>query len=261
VSGALPPLAFLDWGVGGFGVVRELLVREPHASYTYLSDSGFLPYGKASRGALAARLGEVLGFLSARGVRRVVVACNAASTALPAVGVPAGLTVTDVIGAGVQVVLRAKVSRVGLVGGVRTVRSRAHAARLRAHGVTVVARVAQPLSALVEAGELASPRVAGEVARVVAPLRGLEALLLACTHYPALLPVFRAALPGTRLLDPASLVLREALGRSAPQRGRAVIVTTGDPVATRAGAKAAFGLEVPEVTKIAALAWRSRDPA
>lgn len=250
MKAALPELAFLDWGIGGFGVVRELALRHPGASYTYLSDSGFVPYGKVPAAALAARIEAVLGFLAARGVARVVVACNAASTALGAVRAPPSLVVSDVIGAGVEVVCTAKVREVGLVGGQRTVRSRAHATRLREHGVGVVARIAQPLSAFVERGDLGSPEVVTTVARVVAPLRGLPALLLACTHYPALAPVFRASLPGTKLLDPARLALRHALGRHAPAAGPVVVLTTGDAEATRRGAERAFGLRVPRVATV-----------
>ena len=248
---SLPSLAFLDWGIGGFGVVRELVAARADASYTYLSDSGFFPYGTVPRRALASRLEAVLSFLAARGVRRVVVACNAASTALPDATIPSGLVVTDVIGAGTRLVRASRVATVGLVGGRRTVRARAHANVLRSHGITVVARIAQPLSAFVEAGELTSPRVREAVAKIVAPLRGLPALLLACTHYPALLPLFREALPHTKLLDPAALTLREALGGSRPEAGHVVVMTTGDTIATRRGAKLAFGLAVPRVTPIA----------
>lgn len=241
---ALPALAFVDWGVGGFGVVRELFAHAPRASYTYLSDSGFLPYGKVPRGALAARVGAVLHYLAARGVERVVVACNAASTALPDVSAPPGLSVVDVIGAGVALVRAAKVARVGLVGGRRTVLSRAHATALARHRIDVRARIAQPLSAFVEAGQLDGAEVRAAVHAAASPLRALPAVLLACTHYPALMPHFRATLPGVRLLDPAALAVREALRGAPPREGPAVVLTTGDAAATARSARLAFGVRV-----------------
>lgn len=80
----LPDLLVIDWGIGGFGVVRELERRSPGMGFVYFSDGGFTPYGKAKAGALVVRLERVARFFFDRGVRRVVVACNAASTVVPA---------------------------------------------------------------------------------------------------------------------------------------------------------------------------------
>jgi glutamate racemase len=246
-----PKLLVLDWGIGGFGVVRELRRKSPKASLVYFSDSGFLPYGKVPSATLARRLEHVVRWFFERGVRRVVVACNAASTVVPLLTLPKGLVVHDVITPGVALVRAAKVDHVGLVGGARTVRSGAHRRKLSEWGIEVTARVAQPLSALVEAGELDTPRVAAEMARIVKPLAKLPALLLACTHYPALLPLFRAALPKTRLLDPAERLVRDLLRSTKPEQDeRLVVLTTGRPEATRASARLAFGVDLPRVERV-----------
>jgi glutamate racemase len=63
---------------------------------------------------------------------------------------------------------------------------------------------AQPLSAFVEAGELDTPDVEAEIARLLRRFDSIEALLLACTHYPALIPVFRRLAPAMELLDPGA---------------------------------------------------------
>jgi glutamate racemase len=248
---SLPGLLVLDWGIGGFGVVRLLSERAPGLSLCYFSDAGFPPYGKVPAERLAERLGAVLAHFAARGVRRAVIACNAASTAVPALSLPAQMEITEVIGPGVDLVRESKCAVVGLVGGVRTVRAGAHRRRLGPLGVRVVSRVAQPLSALIEAGELDSPRVVAEVARIVAPLKKLPALLLACTHYPAIAEVFAKALPGVTLLDPAARAVEEVL-RVVPNdgAGRLQVFTSGDIDATRRAARLAFGVETGAVTRL-----------
>jgi glutamate racemase len=241
----------LDWGIGGFGVVRLLAERAPGLSLCYFSDAGFTPYGKVPAARLAARLNAVLSHFAARGVRHAVIACNAASTAVPGLSLPAEMKITEVIGPGVALVREEKCAAVGLVGGVRTVRAGAHRARLRPLGVRVVSRVAQPLSALIEAGELRSPRVVAEVARIVAPLKKLPALLLACTHYPAISEVFAEALPGVKLLDPAERAVEEVLRVvSNDGAGRLQVFTSGDAEATQGAARLAFGVETGAVSRL-----------
>lgn len=248
-----PFVLVLDWGIGGLDVFRRLSEGRPRAGLVYLSDSGSLPYGKMSRAALRARMEAIVSAFASRGAVAVVVACNAASTAFPSARVPEGVPVHDVISSGVALVRASGHREIGLVGGVRTVLSRAHAQRLG--DVRVVARVAQPLSAMVERGELSGSAVSREVRRAVADLRALPAVLLACTHYPALLPVFREALPGVALLDPAALLAERvrASGLVPEGGGEPSFFTTGDPDEMRRSALAAFGVTLGPVHSARAL--------
>jgi hypothetical protein len=98
-----------------------------------------------------------------------------------------------------------------VIGGRGTVRSGVYGRALRAEGLTMLQRVAQPLSALVEAGVVDGPAVDAAIAPTVAPLRGCAAVLLGCTHYPALREPLQRALPGVRLLDPAPRLVADVL--------------------------------------------------
>ena len=82
--------------------------------------------------------------------------------------------------------------------------------------------------------------------RFVAPLRRVDALVLACTHYPAANPWFAAALPHALLIDPAerlaaAIAQRYPHTRKTSRRGMRVFLTTGDPEAMRRGAVHAWG--------------------
>lgn len=247
-------LGVLDWGIGGIDFHARLRERHPRLATIYWSDSGSLPYGKLGREALAARVGAVASALRERGATHLVIACNAASTVL---GHPAlarsELAICGVIAPAIAATLADPARVVGVIGGRRTIRSGLYRRALVAAGRRVHARVAQPLSALVERGELDTPLVHAELGRILAPLGQVEALVLACTHYTALLPAIRGLLPRARIIDPAAAALAE-VERAwclAGQVRSDMFLTTGDPEAMRAAAQLAFGVQLPAVQRVA----------
>lgn len=247
-----PHVGVLDWGIGGLDALARLRRRFPGLVLTYLSDSGAVPYGKLGADELDARVTAVV---AALGVTHCVIACNAASSVLPLREPPCPMV--GVIAPGVAAALRTPYRRIGVVGGARTVASGAWSRPLEAAGREVVQSVAQPLSAHVEAGRLGGPELEGDLARVLAPIReaGVEALVLACTHYPAIAGAFARQLPGVALLDPVDALIDAAaaafpLGDAGPGApGPLRVLTTGDPAATRASARLAWGLDL-EVTNV-----------
>jgi len=259
VSPRPPVIAVLDWGIGGVDALVRLARALP-ARYVYRSDSGYTPYGKVPTDQLAARIDAVARDLDERhGLDALVLACNAASTTLPHLALP--FPVVGVIAPGVALVRRAVAAgatRVGIIGGLGTIASGVHLDLLRdleAQGTTFVARPAQPLSAFVEAGHLDGPEVDAEIGALSRALMAegpLDALLLACTHYPALTPVFARHLPRVGLLDPVDVLIEGAaeLGvASWSGTSTWVVETSGDPESTRLSALAAFGVSLGDVRK------------
>lgn len=239
-----PPVrvGVMDWGVGGLGALAALRRRFPRLDLAYASDSGFTPYGLVPAEVLAARVAAVARALD---VTHLVVACNAASTVIDAAALP--IPSTGVIAHGVTVALASAARRIAILGGQRTIDAGHHAQALAAHGVVAIPRVAQPLSAHVEAGRLDGPALEADVAAVCAPLRGqVDAALLACTHYPAIAPVLARHLPGVALLDPVDALVDWIAARwsldDAPGDGALTAMTSGDPDALRIVGLAAFGV-------------------
>ena len=163
-----------------------------------------------------------------------------------------------------KAVLEADVGVVGVVAGARTVRSGAYARPLRAAGLTVRQRVAQPLSALVEAGLVGSPEFRAETKRVMAPLGRVDALVLGCTHYWAGVARFAELTRGTVIVDPARETLERVVadwfdGHPARDQKRGgegagptiaaadTFLASGDPVAMARAARLAFGVTLPPV--------------
>lgn len=242
-------LAIVDWGIGGLGVRRALRALAPSRSVLYVSDAGAPPYGTLAPAALRARLDWIASAVKAEGASLLVVACNAASTVL---GAPLALPSVGVIEPALALVAEGGYRSVGVVGGRRTIRSGVYRRRLAARGIAVRQRVAQPLSARIEAGHPSGEDTDALVARIVRPLAGVDALLLACTHYPAARASFARASPGTPLLDPAEAVARAALlslGEQAERREEDRFATTGDPDAMRTAAARAFGVAIGSIER------------
>ena len=262
-------IGILDWGIGGLGFFRALRARHPQIAVVYWSDAGETPYGKLPASRLAARVRTVAGRMADLGVRRVVVACHAASTVLPLLGVAGTAGMVDtaagpvemtgviahavhMVGGGDPRARRDDVDVVGIIGGRRTIRSGIYRRALGARGRTIHQRVAQPLSARVEAGDLSSAALGRELDAILGPLRAADRVLLACTHYPALAARIAERLPGVRLLDPVDAMLAwvsrhwRRAGAAAPDR----FLTTGDPAAMRRAAAAAFGVHLDRVRRI-----------
>lgn len=260
-------LGILDWGIGGVDFYARLRATHPHVPVLYWSDAGATPYGKLPRAALAARVEAVARALQRRGATHLVVACNAASTVLDDPRLRAlergGLPISGVIEPAIAAALADPARTFGVVGGERTITSQVYRRGLARAGRRAVQRIAQPLSALVERGQLDGPEVRAELARIFAPLRRVDAVILACTHYTALLPPIRAQLPAVRFIDPAAATLELVArqwhlaaphgGSSPPRPARTrpalsdMFMTTGDPQAMLRAAQLAFGVALTGV--------------
>lgn len=254
-------IGVLDWGIGGFGFYAALQRARPGTPVLYFSDAGFTPYGKVPAARLSRRVLLVLGELRRRGATHVVIACNAASTVLPALGVadfsgevitPDGpVVVTGIIAHALERVRQQSPAAVGVIGGMRTIRSGAYARPLRSRGIEVHQRIAQPLSARVERGDLDSAALQRELRDILGPLQRVPALLLACTHYAALTPLLHSHLPDAVLLDPVDALTRWVVAHWRPTRaGRSTFLTTGDAAAMRVAAQRAFDVKLSSARRV-----------
>ncbi|OAI42983.1 hypothetical protein AYO41_03110 [Verrucomicrobia bacterium SCGC AG-212-E04] len=238
-------LGILDWGIGGLGFFRLWRARHPRGRVVYWSDAGVPPYGRLSANDLAARVDLVVRAMGARGVTHLALACHAASSILPklARGRSERPLLTGIIEHGVAATRALhRPGLVGIMGGRRTILSGMYLRAFR--GLTVRQRIAQPLSAHIEAGNQHSPAARRDLERIMAPLRRVDTLVLACTHYPALGDAIQAQAPRARIIDPASSMLRWIERHWPPARQgarRDEFLTTGDPKSMRRAAKVAFG--------------------
>ena len=252
---ACPPMAILDWGIGGLGLFKLLRSSRPDVAVTYFSDSGEVPYGRLSKQQLISRLGRILDFLGSFGVTHLVIACNAMSTVLPLPGQTGkrAVLITGVIAPTLEALSEEGHERFAIVGGRRTILSGAYRKGLRKAGKTTRQRIAQPLSRLIEDGRKDSALFSSTLRKIVQPLKNSEALILGCTHYSAALDQFTSLLPGAVIVDPAVITLawiERNWTLPAGEKRKDVFFTTGSVPGMRTAARRAFEIELGEIRKL-----------
>jgi glutamate racemase len=119
--------------------------------------------------------------------------------------------------------------------------------------IRLTQRVAQPLSAHVEAGRLDGEILHRDIEKILAPLRHKQAILLACTHYPAIEHQIRMHInKGCELLDPAEKMADTfaANWSGKPAVEPDIFYTTGNPVHFRKSAQKAFNVKISTISEI-----------
>lgn len=205
------PLGFFDSGVGGLTVVRAVQQLLPAESIVYLGDTARLPYGSKSPETIRQFADQDVRFLLGHEVKAVVVACNTATAhALPQLREHYRVPILGVIEPGVDAALAdPRAERIGIIATRGTIGSHAyqHALAQRRTGLMIHGQAAPLLVPLIEENWLDHPATREVLRSYLEPLveKGIDTLLLACTHYPLLIPVLRDLLPTeVRLVDSAT---------------------------------------------------------
>jgi len=210
------PIGVFDSGVGGLTVIKELRSLLPGEDFIYFGDTARVPYGNKSLPVIRRFSLEISRFLEEMRVKMIVVACNTASAlALDFIRRQTELPVIGVIDPGVRAAIKdVHARKIGVIGTVATIRSDAYQARLKRlrADCEILAKACPLFVPLVEENLLDSPitRMVMEMYLTDFLRADLDALILACTHYPLLKPLFPELLGGkVRLIDSAQETARE----------------------------------------------------
>jgi glutamate racemase len=194
------PIGVFDSGIGGLTVLKEIIEELPAESTIYLGDTARVPYGIRSAETVVRYSFENTRFLSSRDIKLLVVACNTASAVgLSAIKNSIPIPVIGVIEPGAKAAARAtKNKRIGVIGTEATVKSSSYTRAIKAIDESIeVYGLSCPLFVpLVEEGWTRGP-VATMVAREYLggmKEKGIDTVVLGCTHYPLLKEVIAGVL-------------------------------------------------------------------
>lgn len=211
------PIAVFDSGVGGLTVAREVYRVLPDEEMIYLGDTARVPYGPKSPRTVRRFAGECVEFLLHFRPKLVIIACNTASSvAMDYLAERADVPLIGVIEPGAEAAVAiTRNERVGVVGTRATVRSGSYerAIRERADGVEVYSNPCPLFVPMVEEGRVRGPVVEAVAGEYLEPLlqKGIDTLILGCTHYPVLKSVIgRVCGPDVKLIDSAEVVAARA---------------------------------------------------
>jgi glutamate racemase len=260
---ARSPIGVFDSGVGGLTVLRSLVALLPREKFIYVGDTARVPYGTKSAESVRRFALEIARFLKRRRVKMVVVACNTVTAvALPDLRRFLPVPVLGVIEPGARAALAAtRTGRVGIIGTEATIRSRAYEQAVRRLNPSIrsFSRACPLFVPLAEEGWTDH-----EVTRRVAKLylnpvlrKGVDTLILGCTHYPLLKNTLRRVAGKTELIDSADETAKAVRSRleqdgllASSGRGACEFFSSDDPKKFTALGKRFLGRDLKGVKRI-----------
>jgi glutamate racemase len=259
------PIGVFDSGVGGLTVLHELLVTLPHEDAVYLGDNARLPYGPRPLPEIRRFALEIGRTLEREGVKLVVVACNSATAA----GLYDLQRALDVPVVGVlqpeahAAALATRNRRVGLLATEATVASGRYEEAVRAYdaGVELTSVPCPRLVPLIEGPDPFGEETTEAVREVAAPLQAaaVDTVILGCTHYPILRPIFQRVFGRSVTLvfsadetarEVAETLARKGIENDESREGAYRFLTTGDPDAFREMGKRFLQLPIRDVEHV-----------
>lgn len=215
------PIGIFDSGYGGLTVLKEIAAKLPQYDYLYLGDNARSPYGTRSFETVYAYTLECVQWLFTRGCPLVILACNTASAkALRSIQqndlkkIDASRRVLGVIRPTTEIIGQySKTGNIGILATNGTVMSNSYPIEIQKFYPNMhVFQEACPMWVpLVENNEYNSPGADYFIQKYIDNLfnqsGNIDAVLLACTHYPLLIEKIKQAVPaGVTVLSQGEIV-------------------------------------------------------
>lgn len=210
------PIGILDSGMGGISIWAEIVRSLPHEEVVYWADTAHCPYGGRTRKEITQLVMVGVETLLAANAKIIVIACNTATTAAIAT-LRAQWPEVPFVGLEPAIKPAARATHtgvVGVLGTAYTVQSEMfrHTMEQYAQGVRVIATAGNGLVEQVENDREEHPDTDILLRSYIEPMltAGADQLVLACTHFPLLMPAIRRII-GRRtmqIINPAPAIAR-----------------------------------------------------
>ncbi len=186
------PIGIFDSGIGGLTIAEKIVKDFPQENIVYFGDTAHLPYGDKSEELIRHYCLGISRFLLEKQCKLIIIACNSASSvAFDYLVSELGnqvhfINVVEPVVKGISEM--PDIKSIGIIGTQRTISSGIYADRLKSLRPDIQTHsLATPLLApMIEAGFFNN-----QISEVVIEtylndpqLKSIEALVLACTHYP-----------------------------------------------------------------------------
>ncbi|SHK75727.1 glutamate racemase [Maribacter aquivivus] len=208
-------IGIFDSGIGGTSIWGEIQELLPNEDCIYLADSKNAPYGEKSEERILELSIKNTEYLLSQGCKIIVVACNTATTnaidylranyTVPFIGIEPALK---------PAAINTKSKIVGVLATKGTLSSSLFHSTSKNHaaGITVLEQRGTGLVEMIENGNLQSDELYQLLEGYIRPMleKGMDYLVLGCTHYPYLIPLLKKMLPeNVTIIDSGQAVARQ----------------------------------------------------
>ena len=215
------PIGIFDSGFGGLTILKEIHSKLPQYDYIYMGDSARAPYGPLPFSTVYQYTLQAVKWFLSQGCNLVVLACNTASAKalrsiqqndLPALG--NNKRVLGVIRPTAEVMGNfTQSNHIGVLGTQGTVNSASYVLEIKKFfpSIEVSQEACPSWVEIIENGKFNSPAVDPlvhqHISNILQQDYRIDALLLACTHYPLLLEKISEFVPrGIKIISQGVLV-------------------------------------------------------
>jgi glutamate racemase len=210
-------IGMLESGVGGLTVAKQVMKTMPAEKIIYFGDTLHLPYGPKPKNEVSSYVDEIIKYFESRNVKTIILACNTATSMLlnelrKKIRLPLFGTIDGVAN---SVNKKSINKKVGIIGTQGTINSKAYQTALKNENsdFEIHAKACPEFVGLVENGKFDGIEVEKTIKKYLLPLKekGIDSLILGCTHYPYLIPVIKKILgDNVNLINPAKTMAEKA---------------------------------------------------
>lgn len=212
-------IGVFDSGIGGKLIAQKIAQALPQVTISFHSDPQYFPYGSKSAEFIYNRLVHFTQLFISEGCEIIVIACNSATTnAIHDLR----LKFPQVSFVGIEPPLKS-VSAMSTTGKVAIMATKATLESARhqqlqqnlEHQVEIYNLVCEGLAEAIEHDPKPTPKTAELLHQYLdEPInRGVDAVGIACTHYPYVLSQMQALYPQVTFYDPADAVVAVVVAR------------------------------------------------
>jgi len=211
------PIGVFDSGIGGLTVVKRLASTLPSESIIYFGDTARVPYGSKSNSTVIEYSIQNTKFLLQKNIKALVVACNTASSiAIPDLKKMFDIPIIGMIEPGSKMALiKSENNKIGVIGTRATISNLAYSKEIKKidNSADVFEKPCPLFVPLAEEGWIkhqATYEIAEEYLRELRE-KGIDTLVLGCTHYPILSEVIQKVIGGDVTLIDSGIASSEVI--------------------------------------------------
>jgi len=208
-------IGVIDSGLGGLTVAKKIIHSFPNEEIIYFGDTGRCPYGNRETKEIKKFVWEMIHFLLKKDIKALVVACNTATAVMiDEIKERLSIPVFGVIDpAAKEAVKQTRNKRIGVIATTRTIESGLYEEKLkRQQQVEVFSKDCPLFVPLIESvgdNEAEIIQMAKEYLSVFKK-RGIDTLVLGCTHYPLIAKEIQKVVGSdVKLIDSTTQIVKE----------------------------------------------------
>jgi len=201
-------IGVFDSGLGGLTAVKELKRLLPYENIIYFGDTSRVPYGTRSNDTIIKYVKSDIAFLNSKNIKLCIAACGTASSvALPLLCDKYDFPLFGVVeAAAISAAKMTKNKKIGVIGTPGTVKSKKYEEEINKHlkDAEIYSKACPLFVPIVENG-YADSAVADIISKdylFEIKEKGVDTLILGCTHYPLLENAIKKFMGNINIVSP-----------------------------------------------------------